>query len=68
MRSMKLNVAVQVLQEVSNTFSKTKDFTNEKLEQKWAREVISEEEVIYYFFIVTFAFAFAFALIMKLCF
>ena len=52
MRSMKLNVAVQVLQEVSNTFPKTKDFTNEKLEQKWAREEISEEEVIYYFFIV----------------
>lgn len=52
MRSMKLNVVVQVLQEVSNTFPKTKDFTNEKLEQKWAREEISEEEVIYYFFIV----------------
>ena len=52
MRSMKLNVVVQVLQEVSNTFPKMKDFTNEKLEQKWAREEISEEEVIYYFFIV----------------
>lgn len=39
---------MQVLQEVSVTSPETKDFINEKLEQKCANEYISVEEVIHF--------------------
>ena len=39
---------MQVLQEVSVTFPETKDFINEKLEQKCVNGNISVEEIIYF--------------------
>ena len=48
---MKLNITLQVLQEVSDTFPEMTDFINEKLEQKCANENISLEEVIQFFIV-----------------
>ena len=48
MEKRKLNIAMEVLSELSVTFPETKDFINEKLEEKLIRENISLEEVIYF--------------------
>ena len=52
-KKRKLNRAVQVLQDVSDTFSELKDFMDKKLEQKCASENTSLEDVICLCFVVT---------------
>ena len=48
MEKRKLNIAMEVLHEVSVTFSETKEFIDEKLEPKCFKENISVEEVIFF--------------------
>ena len=45
-KKRKLNIAMEVLHEVSVTFTETKEFIDEKLEQKCSKENISVKEVI----------------------
>ena len=45
-KKRKLNNAMEVLHEVSVTFTETKEFIDEKLEQKCSKENISVKEVI----------------------
>ena len=49
----KLNTALQVSQEVFNTFSEMKDFMGEKLEQKCGNKNTSLEDLNIYFFVAT---------------
>ena len=49
MDKRKLNTAIEVLHEVSVEFPDTKEFIEERLEQKFLKENISVEEVIYLF-------------------
>ena len=47
-KKRKLNIALQGLQEVFDTFSEMKDFMGEKLEQKCANKNTSTEDVIFF--------------------
>ena len=49
MDKRKLNTAIEVLLEVSVEFPDTKEFIEERVEQKCLKENISVEEVIYLF-------------------
>ena len=49
MEKRNLNIAMKTLNEVSVEFSETKQFIEEHLEQKYLKENISVEEVIYFF-------------------
>lgn len=49
MDKRKLNTAIEVLHEVSVEFPDTKEFIEERVEQKCLKENISVEEVIYLF-------------------
>ena len=44
-----MNIAMQVLHEVFVEYPDTKDFIEERLEQKCLKENMSAEEVIYFF-------------------
>ena len=44
----KLNITLEVLTEVSVEFSETKQFIEDHLEQKFVKENISVEELIYF--------------------
>ena len=48
-KKRKLNIALQVSQEVFNTFSEMKDFMGKKLEQKCANKNTSLEDVNFFF-------------------
>lgn len=47
MEKGKLNIAMEVLRELSVTYPETKESIDEKLENKCSKEHISVEEVIY---------------------
>ena len=48
MKKRKLKITLEVLHEVSIEFPETKPFIEEHLEQKYLKENISSEEVIYF--------------------
>ena len=48
-KKRKIKVTLEMLQEVSAEFPETKKFIDQKLEEKFCKEKISIEEVIYFF-------------------
>ena len=50
MEKQKLKITLEVLNEISVEFQKTKQFIKEHLEHKCLKENISVEEVIYFLF------------------
>ena len=52
MEKQKLKITLEVLNEISVEFQKTKQFIKEHLEHKCLKKNISVEEVIYFLFII----------------
>ena len=48
MEKRKLNIAIEVLHDVSAAYAETKEFVYDKFEKKCFKEDISAEEVIYF--------------------
>ena len=49
MEKRKIKITLEVLNEVAAEFSKTKEFIEERLKQKFVKENISADEVIFLF-------------------